>query len=354
MLRRILKGFWRFMVVFSFVVNLVLVGVLLVLGVLIFEIKNQVAEPLVGGLYSSFAGLEQATIDYTIAVRDNIPVVLNIPLQQETVVTLTDPVPLRVSAIIDLPGLNASNVPATVSITLPRGLELPVALDLNVPVDERLDVALDVRAVIPLQDTQLYDPLVNLQLLFDPLVRALWSPDLPDRFGEIPDLVNKIITGEGIDLLEVDPNDEDHLINNPWPGYSRTAGVGYELFDEPIPPDHVRLETGIVPQGGMPFLDEVIRPELYEQGGPGAVNNAAAERLQRRLIPAYSYDGSAATYRAQIQSGLQPTVPLPEAQAAANADVAIGGPAEPSMDIDAESALAPDPAEYGIVLPTND
>jgi hypothetical protein len=344
MLRRILKGFWRFMVLFSFVVNLVLVVVLLVLGVLIFEIKNQVAEPLVGGLYSSFAGLDQATIDTTIPVRDRIPVVLNIPLKTDTTVVLTDPVPLRVNAIIDLPGLNASNVPATVSLTLPRGLNLPVALDLNVPVEEELDVALDVRAVIPLRDTQLHDAFVNLQLLFDPIVRALWSPQLPDNFGEIPDLVSTVLSGESINLLEVPPDDPNHLINNPWPGFSQTAGVGYDLFTEPIPPDHVRLQTGIVPQGGMPFLDEQIRPEIWAQGGPEAINDSARQQLQQQVVPAQTYDGGMAAFFEAVQNGLT-----------AGAELAVPGSAQPgaALNVGQDALPTTDPSDFDIVQPGN-
>ena len=48
--------------------------VLLVLVVLIFQIKNGIAEPLIDGLHSSFVGLDKATIDRMITVRDQIPV----------------------------------------------------------------------------------------------------------------------------------------------------------------------------------------------------------------------------------------------------------------------------------------
>ena len=62
--------------IFSFIVNIILVCVLLVLGLLIFQIKNNIADPLVGGLHGSFVGLDEATIDWTIPVRDTIPVKL--------------------------------------------------------------------------------------------------------------------------------------------------------------------------------------------------------------------------------------------------------------------------------------
>ena len=64
-------------------------------GCVDFEIKNQVAQPLVNGLHSSFVGLDQATIDWTIPVRDTIQVQLDIPLETDTVVVLTEPVPYR-------------------------------------------------------------------------------------------------------------------------------------------------------------------------------------------------------------------------------------------------------------------
>ncbi|MBC7811191.1 MAG: hypothetical protein H7175_08595, partial [Burkholderiales bacterium] len=46
------------------------------------------------------------TIDWTIPVRDQIPVVLDIPLQTETIVTLTQNVPLTLNAQINLGGGN--------------------------------------------------------------------------------------------------------------------------------------------------------------------------------------------------------------------------------------------------------
>src|SRR5687768_11221103 len=88
----------NFMIVFSFVVNLVLVIVVVTTGLLLFDIKRNVAMPLVAGLHSSFVGLDQATIDYTIPVREMIPIDLNIPLQTTTVVSLTQAVPLSVTA----------------------------------------------------------------------------------------------------------------------------------------------------------------------------------------------------------------------------------------------------------------
>lgn len=285
---RVLRGiglfFWRFMVVFSFIVNIILVVVLLVLGLLIFEIKNEIAQPLVTGLHSSFVGLDNATIDWTIPVRDEIQVRLDIPLETNTVVVLTEPVPLQVNALIDLPGINAYNVNASVNLQLPAGLELPVALDLDVAVDQPLPVALDVRAVIPLQETQLHDVAENLRLLFEPLARGLHN--LPSDFKEAGQLAGDVLRGDLPNLLV-----ENDYSLAPWPGYSVTAGLGYDLYTEPVPLINRPVETGIVTVGGIPALDEQLRPEIYEAGGPEVVNQQAKANLEARNVPPVYYNG---------------------------------------------------------------
>ncbi len=271
--------------------------VLLVLGILLFDIKGDIVEPLILGLHRSFVGLDEATIDRTIPVRDTIPVRLNIPLETDTVVTLTDPVPLQVNATIDLPGINAYGVSASVNLTLPEGLELPVALDLDVPVDEQLDVALDVRAIIPLQETQLHDVAQNLRLLFEPMAVALTSPQMPDGFDEVIPFASDVLDGSPPNLLDTTNN---AYAQSPWPGFSTTAGLGYDLFDSPVPPDHQRVETGIVPIGGIPALDEQIRPEVYANGGPSAINQQATASMQASNVPPGTFTGDMQAYIASV------------------------------------------------------
>ncbi|MBN8633771.1 MAG: hypothetical protein J0M07_00505 [Anaerolineae bacterium] len=284
-LKAIGSGIKNFMILFSFIVNLILIIVLVVLLLLIFDIKNNVASPLLTGLHSSFVGLDEATIDWTIPVRDTIPVVLNVPLETQTVVVLTQSVPLVVNATITLPGVGVLNN-ASVNLSLPAGLELPVALDIDVPINEELPVALDVRAVIPVSETQLHDPINNLRLTFEPIVRALFN--LPDNFAEATQFAADAISGEPIYLMA----DSDYS-RDPWPGFSETAGLGYTLDDEPVPMANQPIPTGLVAIGGIRALDELLRPQLYEgDSSPEAINQQAVTTMQSQAVPPENYDGS--------------------------------------------------------------
>lgn len=289
-----------FMILFSFIVSLVLVLVVVALMLTIYDLKREIAQPLVDGLHSSFVGLDEATIDWTIPVRDTIPVRMTVPLETETVVTLTENVPLVVTATITLPGVGVLNN-AIVNLQLPQGLNLPVELDLDVPIDEQLDVALDVRAVIPLSETQLHDPVQNLRLMFEPLSRVLYN--LPDDMNEGMALVGALFSGQSPDLLAHNPDQPD-----PWPGFSRTAGFGYSLVSAPMPQLSRPIETGYVARGGIPALDMLLRPEIYQQGGPDQVNERAQEAMLRMSIPAPYYNGSYAASTRPARSAAQANV----------------------------------------------
>lgn len=314
-LRGLGRFFWRFMVIFSFIVNLILVIVLVGAVIFIFEIKKGIADPLIGGLHSTAVGLENATIDWTIPVRDTIPVNLDVKLDTDTVVVLTSPVPLQVNATIDLPGINAYGVAANVNLTLPAGLVLPVHLNLDVPVREpALPVSLDVRAIIPLKETQLADPIRELALLFEPL--AIGLHNLPSDFDQTFGAIGQLISGEkkmeDFNLLSTNGtggiNDQPY---QPWPGYSRTAGVNYTLFNQPVPQANQSIPTGIVPPGGIPFLDELLdlRRNLYRDDlTPKQINEQSVTNMQAQGIESIYFDGTMAGYYRSIQEGL-PVVP---------------------------------------------
>lgn len=321
---------WRFMVIFSFIVNFVLVLVLIGLGLFIFDIKENIAAPLIGGLHSTATGLDEATIDWTIPVRvSDLPINIDVPINEttiisevneignqpvapiagETLVVLTRDVPLQINnAFIQSNDLTLRN--ATVNITLPAGTELPVALNLAINLDTTIPVNLDVRAVIPLRETQLHDPIETLGLLFEPL--AIGLHNLPSGFNEVPDFVGQVLDpnrpAEDL-LLATDGSGFNPEPYDPWPGYTRTAGTNYPWFGELFPPDNVSYPTGIVVPGGIPALDSALprRSPYYEDGSTPAEHNAdVIEDLEARDdLPDYTWDGSVAETYNDIQEAAQ-------------------------------------------------
>jgi len=187
------EAFKNFASLFSFVVNLILIIVIAGLGMILFDIKKGVAEPLLGGLYTGFVQMDDAHIkttipvNTTIAVNDKVTADFILPLQQNTNVILAqDTVITGASVTINGGILQLSNAPT--SIILPQGTVLPVILDLSVPVKQdipvnlSIPVSIPVDVDIPLQQTELHTPFTDLRDLFGPyyfLVR-----DLPDSWSE--------------------------------------------------------------------------------------------------------------------------------------------------------------------------
>ncbi len=299
-MRGLRRFIWRFMVIFSFIVNVVLVVVVAFLLLTIFQINENIAKPLVGGLHSSFVGLDEATIDWTIPVRENVPVKLTIPISMDTTVVLTEAVPLSVVADITAPALTLNN--ATVNLDLPVDLELPVNLDIVVEVDDTLPVELDVRAVIPLQETQLHDVADSLRLLLEPI--AIGLHNAPEDWGGAIQMVGDALGGNPPNLLA-----ENDYSRSPWPGFSVTAGLNYpdDLLAAPVPEGNQAVETGIVPLGGIPALDAQIRPALYQDDmTPAEINRAAVERMTAQGVLPPFFDGGFNAQRLESISSFVP------------------------------------------------
>src|SRR5690606_37377639 len=97
-----------------------------------------------------------------------------------------------------------------------------------------------------------------------------------------------LLSGSPPDLLADTP-----YSLNPWPGYSQTAGLNYELANVPFPPENVPVLTGIVPTGGIPALDQGIRDETYQGGNdPTIINAQSAGNMDAQGIPPQYYDGT--------------------------------------------------------------
>lgn len=180
---------WRFAIVFSLIVNLALVVALVVALAAIFQVRRQVADPLVSGLHTSFVEMNQASIvttiivSDTIMVDDTIPVVFDLPLNQATTVVLTQDTPIPRTIV----RLNGIGIPT--DITLPAGTPLNINLNLSVPVSQtvpvrlRVPVQLQVPVNIPLNQTELSTPFTRLERVVSPYQLLLDS--LPASWGEL-------------------------------------------------------------------------------------------------------------------------------------------------------------------------
>jgi hypothetical protein len=205
------RSFMNFAVLFSFIFNFIFLIIVIALVMMLFDLKRGLVQPLVNGLHSSFVGLDQSTIIASVKVDDVVPVKLSIPLSANTVVVLTDNVPVRANATFNLPG-GGGTINGAVSIVLPTGLKLPVSLNMTVPVDDKLPISLNVPVNIRVRDTQLHDAIDQLRLVLDPYVRLL--NNLPNSWNEMWAFAGNLVSGKPVDVFR--PNSQSL---NPWPGF---------------------------------------------------------------------------------------------------------------------------------------
>lgn len=176
----------------SFLINAVLLIAVGVLAGIVMTQRNQLfglvgttqqfAGTNIAELEDVVAKLQGSTIIYTVPLDTRLPIEIDVPINQSTVVTLTEPVPLDVPASIIFPGvgnLEASNV----RITLPPNLRLPIALNFSVPLRTSVPVVLDVPVRIPLAETELGPQFQRLgaivSRLVEPVDPLLVRPDVP-------------------------------------------------------------------------------------------------------------------------------------------------------------------------------
>ncbi len=168
---KFLPAFWTIASVISLTVNLVLLIILLS----VFQLRSGIQgvagnkiSGLLGGLYTNFVKMDQASIKTNIHVEKQIPVQFTLNVSGPTNVTLSQPVRIDGALVtVNTGGLNIVNARAT--IVLPQGTLLPINIEnLVVPVDQQVPAVLDVPVNIPLNQTELHDPFVGLQKVVEP------------------------------------------------------------------------------------------------------------------------------------------------------------------------------------------
>jgi len=167
---------WRFTAFVSLVVNFLFIVLIVVIGARLMQFKSAVMEPLLEGVYSAIGQMDNASFDSEITVQSEIPVAFDLPLQRETVVTLSQPTRIE-NAYLSIRSATFS-VDAPSTIDLPIGAQLPITLDITVPVHTTVPVELAVPVKLSLADSDLQPAVDALQDLVEPYKEL--SKELPD------------------------------------------------------------------------------------------------------------------------------------------------------------------------------
>lgn len=162
-------AFWTITGLLSLAVNGVLIAVLIYLVTSTSALQLSAASAgnnVLAGLYTNFEKMDRASITSTIPVDAQIPLTLNVPIQQTTRITLASDAVIQ-NARVRITS-SALNIDAPASVTLPAGTSLDVALAFNVQVQDSVPVHLEVPVNIPLSQTQLHEPFTGLQQVVKP------------------------------------------------------------------------------------------------------------------------------------------------------------------------------------------
>ena len=185
-----LPTFWKAMIITSFVINMILVFVLILLLGFVLRWRAQIGETTLGvkgfaranvmELRDVVQQLQNAHIKTTIPLDQPLPVHLTVPIDQTTLVTTTADVPISVPAFIDMGPFG--QLRPNVNLSLPAGTELRIALKLDVPLDTTIPVKLNVPVDIAMKDTELAPQFRRLGGVVDRLV----APAAPLLDMDIP------------------------------------------------------------------------------------------------------------------------------------------------------------------------
>jgi hypothetical protein len=176
---KLAPAFFNTVGILSFIVNIILIVVLVILARELFALKALVGDHLLGGLYANFILMDKAHIRTNIVVEDSIPIQFDLPIDQAIIVTLNEPTRINGAQVVINSGGLSINAPA--NIVLPAGTQLPIQLNLTVPVQTTVPIKINVPVDIPLQETELHQPFIGLQDVVRPLYELLQpkikSPD---------------------------------------------------------------------------------------------------------------------------------------------------------------------------------
>lgn len=166
---KFMPAFWTIASVISLTVNIILIIILLITFQMLSAILTTTDDKisgLLGGLYTNFVKMDQATIATNIPVDATVPLNIVVPVQATTRITLAESVVIPNAHVrINTGGLS---IDADAVVTLPADTALTVNLDFPLNVQDSIPVHLDVPVNIPLDQTELHEPFVGLQQVVEP------------------------------------------------------------------------------------------------------------------------------------------------------------------------------------------
>jgi hypothetical protein len=172
-------AFWTVACIFSLLVNIILVGLLVSFGHHFFELKAIVSDGLVTEASNSLAMMDQAHIvinvpvETTVRLQDNLPVVFDVPINQDTQIVLSEAVTINGARIY------LNNTAVTTDLTLPANTPLQanfnttIPISTSVPVDITVPVSVQVPIDIAIDKTDLHQSIVGLQEALAPYETTL-------------------------------------------------------------------------------------------------------------------------------------------------------------------------------------
>ncbi|MCX7855192.1 MAG: hypothetical protein N2556_04310 [Anaerolineae bacterium] len=186
--QRLWRAFANIAIVFSFIVNLVLVLVLILAIGPLLQLKTNLLEPLLSNLDRAFLGLGETTIHTTVPVDQSIPIQFDLPLDQPLALNFELPINQDTVVVLlrdtSIPNTTVylNNVPVRTTVVLPAGTPLPVRLNMVVPVQKTIPVQMTVPVsqTVPIK----MDIPVAIQLGpsgLDPAVQRLREVFVPAR-----------------------------------------------------------------------------------------------------------------------------------------------------------------------------
>lgn len=164
-------AFKNFAVIFSLIMNVILLIIFLFAALLIIPYINFMTS-FITELNSAFKQLERAELIQTVNINDEIPLSFTLPLS-DTVssFTLVEPITFPITATMDIP--DGYSMDGELQTIFPAGMNLPLALNVAIPIEQSVPISLNIDIAIPIDETDLGGTLNEINAIYDPLERFL-------------------------------------------------------------------------------------------------------------------------------------------------------------------------------------